>query len=154
MQNFFLEDRVSYSLEQEAQLIRDSGTLSQDLEAFLNLRLRGPEADLEEVIVVGTALGEEVPYAHAITILSHPKDSNLIISDSAADTLACWPAKPPGYGDKPLFKLGDITDQYVILTIFRVKREVIAERHQEHLKRELRYIMTGEEQTEEIKEKQ
>ncbi len=119
--------------------------MRQDLEAFLNLRLRGPEADLEEVIVGGMALGEEVPYAHAITILSLPKDTNLIFSDSAADTLACWPAKPPGYGDKPLFKLGDLTDQYVILKIFLLKREVVSERHRELIKRELRYIMTGEE---------
>jgi hypothetical protein len=56
------------------------------------------------------ALGEEVPYAHAIAILTHPKDANLLFSDSAADTLACWPAKPPGYSEKPLFKLGDFTD--------------------------------------------
>ena len=84
--------------------------MRQNLEAFLDQRLRGPDADLEEVIAVGMALGEEVPYAHAITVLTNPKDSNLIFSDSAADSLCCWPAKPPGYGDKPLFKIGDMTD--------------------------------------------
>lgn len=96
--------------------------MHQHLETFLNLRLRSPEADLEEIIVVGMALGEEVPYAHAITVLTNPKDTNLLFSDSAADSLCCWPAKPPGYGEKPLFKLGDITDQYIILTIFTLKR--------------------------------
>jgi hypothetical protein len=94
--------------------------MRQNLEEFLNLRLRGPEADLEEIIVIGMTLGEEVPYAHAITVLTNPKDSNLIISDSAADSLGCWPAKPPGYGDKPLFKLGDLTDQFIILTLFKL----------------------------------
>jgi hypothetical protein len=109
---------------------------------------------MDEVIAVGMALGEEVPYTHAITVLTNPKDENLIISDSSADSLGCWPGKPPGFSDKPLFKLGDLTDQYVILTLFRLKREVVAERRREHLERELRYIMTGEEQTEAIKEKE
>jgi hypothetical protein len=40
---------------------------------------------LEEIILVGMALGEEVPYAHAITVLTNPNDKNLIFSDSAAD---------------------------------------------------------------------
>lgn len=35
--------------------------------------------------MVGMALGEEVPYAHAITVLTNPNDKNLIFSDSAAD---------------------------------------------------------------------
>jgi hypothetical protein len=91
------------------------------------------------------ALGEEVPYTHAFTILNNPKDDNLIISDSAADSLGCWPSKPPGYGDKPLFKLGDLTDQFIILTLFRIKKEIVTERHRELLERELQYIMTGEE---------
>jgi hypothetical protein len=82
----------------------------QGLEIFLNQHLRGPKADMSEVIAVGMAFGEEVPYTHALTILVQPKDDNLIISDSAADSLSCWPAKPPGYGNKPLFKLGDLTD--------------------------------------------
>jgi hypothetical protein len=55
-------------------------------------------------------VGVEVPYSHAVTILKATKGDNLIISDPSADSLACWPAKPPGYGDKPLFKLGDLTD--------------------------------------------
>ena len=46
---------------------------------------------MDEVIMVGMALGEEVPYTHAVTILTHPKNDNLIISDSAADSLGCWP---------------------------------------------------------------
>lgn len=143
MQNFFLDGNVSFSLLQEAQFSRDSGTLRADLEAFFNKRLRGSEADLEEVILVGMALGEEIPYAHAITVLTNTKDTNLIFSDSAADTLACWPAKPPGYGDKPLFKLNDITDQYVILTIFRLMKEEVSQRQREMLGRELYFIMTG-----------
>jgi hypothetical protein len=107
----------------------------------------GPEADMDEVIAVGMALGEEVPYTHAVTILAQSKDNNLIISDSAADSLGCWPAKPPGFGDKPLFKLGDLTDQYITLTLFRIKKEIVTERRREQLERELQYIMTGEEQT-------
>jgi len=125
----------------------------QGFEAFLNQRLRGPEADLDEVIAVGMALGEEVPYTHALTILTNPKDDNLIISDSAAESLGCWPGKPPGYGDKPLCKLGDLTDQYLILTLFRVKKELVTERRRDQLELELQYIMTGEEQSEEIKGK-
>ncbi len=81
------------------------------------------------------------------------KDDNLIISDSAADSLGCWPAKPPGFGDKPLFKLGDITDQYVILTLFKIKREIVTERKRKLLDLELHQVMTGFEQTDVIKEK-
>jgi plasmid stability protein len=125
----------------------------QGFEGFLNKHLRGKEADLNEIIAVGMALGEEVPYTHAIAILTNPKDDNLIISDSAADFLGCWPAKPPGYGDKPLMKLGNLTDQFIILTLFKIKKDVVSEKHREQLERELRYIMTGKEQTEEIKEK-
>jgi hypothetical protein len=105
---------------------------------------------LEEVIAVGMALGEEVPYTHAFTVLSIPKGDNLIISDSAADSLGCWPAKPPGFGSKPIIKLGDMTDQFAVLTIFKIKREIVTERRREQLERELQFIMTGEEQTEEI----
>jgi hypothetical protein len=54
------------------------------LEEFLNQRLRGNEADLKEVIVVGMAVGEEVPYSHAVAILANNKDSNLLISDSSS----------------------------------------------------------------------
>jgi hypothetical protein len=68
--------------------------------------------------------------------------------------LCCWPAKPSGYGDKSLFKLGDLTDQYVIITIFKLKKEIVNERHRELLERELRFIMTGEEQIEAIKTKE
>jgi hypothetical protein len=104
MKDFFLDGSVSYSLEQVASYSREEGGVVQGFEAFLNQRLRGPGADMNEVIAVGMALGEEVPYTHAFTILAQSKDGNLIISDSAADLLGCWPAKPPGYGDKPPFK--------------------------------------------------
>jgi hypothetical protein len=100
---------------------------------------------MDEVIVVGMALGEEVPYTHAVTILTLPKNDNLIISDSSADSLCCWPAKPPGYGDKPVYKLGDLTDQYIVLTLFKIKREEVNEKRRVQLERELKYIMTGEE---------
>jgi len=80
------------------------------LEAFLNKTLRSSEADLSEVIVVGMGVGEEVPYTHAVTILTIPKNDNLLVSDPSADSLACWPAKPPGYAEKPLFKLMDLTN--------------------------------------------
>jgi len=56
------------------------------------------------------AMGEEVPYTHAVAILTYPKSDNLIISDPSADSLAFWPAKPPGFEDKPLFKLRDLTN--------------------------------------------
>jgi len=79
--------------------------MEQCLEAFLNKRLRGPEADLSEVIVVGMGVGEEIPYTHAVTILTVPKTDNLLVSDPSADQLGCWPAKPAGFADKPLFKL-------------------------------------------------
>ncbi len=126
----------------------------QSLEDFLNQPLRGPEADMDEVIAVGMALGEEVPYTHAITLLTNPKDDNLIISDSASDSLGCWPGKPPGYGVKPLFKLGDLTDQYIISSLFKIKKEVVKERHRELLERELYAIMTGEDQVKAIKDKE
>jgi hypothetical protein len=80
------------------------------LENFLNEHLRGPHAILNEVLVAGMGIGEEVPYSHCVAILKAGKSDNLIISDCAADTLACWPAKPPGFGHKPLFKLGDLSD--------------------------------------------
>jgi hypothetical protein len=83
---------------------------------------------MDAVIMVGMALGEEIPYTHAITLLTNPKDDNLIISDSAADSLGCWPGKPPGYGGKPIFKLGDLTDQFIILTLFKLKRRIVTER--------------------------
>lgn len=104
--------------------------MEQLFEAFLNERLRGSEADLKEVIVVGMAVGEEVPYTHAVTFLSLPKTDSLLVSDPAADSLACWPSKPSGYGDKPLFKLRDLTNEYVVLTVFRVKREGVLEEKQ------------------------
>jgi len=119
--------------------------VEQLLEGFLNERLRGPEADLTEVIVVGIAVGEEVPYTHAVTVLAIPKTDSLLISDPAADTLACWPAKPPGYADKPLFKLRDLTNEYVVLTLFHIKSEALSKERQQQLERELCFIMTGKE---------
>jgi hypothetical protein len=154
MKDFFLDGSISYSLEEVAQFFRETGGVVQGFEAFLNKHLRGPEADMEEVIAVGMALGEEVPYTHAITLLTNTKDDNLIISDSAADSLGCWPCKPPGYGDKPIFKLGDLTDQYIILSLFKLKREIVTERRRELLERELYLIMTGEEKMKAIKEKE
>jgi len=99
------------------------------------------------------AVGEEVPYTHAVTVLSLPKSQNLLISDPAADSLACWPAKPPGYTDKPLFKLRNLTNEYVVLTLFQVKREVVSDDREQELERELRFIMTGQEQAEAIHER-
>jgi hypothetical protein len=52
------------------------------LEKFLNQRMRGENSDLNEVILIGMAMGEEVPYSHAIAILATQNDSNLLISDS------------------------------------------------------------------------
>jgi hypothetical protein len=110
MQNFFLDGNISYSLEEVASFSRENGGVLQGLECFLNQRLRGQDADLEEVIVVGMGVGEEVAYTHAITILKAFKGDNLIISDSSADSFSFWPAKPTGYGNKPLFKLEDLTN--------------------------------------------
>jgi hypothetical protein len=103
MQEFFLLDNISYSLEEVTSFTREAGQMEQKLEAFLNQRLRGEEADLEEVIAVGMALGEEIPYTHAVAILAHDKGDTLIFSDSAAETERYWPAKPAGQRDKKLF---------------------------------------------------
>jgi hypothetical protein len=51
---------------------------------------------MDEVIVVGMAVGEEVAYTHALTIMKAFKGDNLIISDSSTETFAFWPAKPRG----------------------------------------------------------
>jgi hypothetical protein len=118
--------------------------MEQKLEAFLNQRMRGEESDLEEVIAVGMALGEEIPYTHAVAILAHDKDNTLIISDSAAETERYWPTKPAGLRDKTLFKLGDMADQYLILTLFRVKKEVVTDKRRGQLELELRYVISGE----------
>jgi len=72
--------------------------------------MREDEADINEVVAIGMAIGEEVPYSHAITILANEKDSNLLFSDSHAPFESYWPAKPAGLRDKPLFKLNDLTD--------------------------------------------
>jgi hypothetical protein len=72
--------------------------------------MRGEDSDLNEVILIGMAVGEEVPYSHAIAILATEKDSNLLISDSHLPLGSYWPAKPVGQRDKSLFKLNDITD--------------------------------------------
>jgi hypothetical protein len=117
--------------------------MEQKLEAFLNQRMRGEEADLEEVIAVGMALGEEIPYTHAVAILAHDKGDNLIFSDSAAETERYWPTKPAGLRDKTLFKLGDMADQYLILTLFRFKKEVVTDKRRGQLELELRYVMSG-----------
>ncbi len=80
------------------------------LTEFLNQRMRGEEADLNEVIAIGMAVGEEVPYSHAVSILANEKDSNLLISDSQLPQESYWPAKPQGLREKSLFKLNDLTD--------------------------------------------
>jgi len=82
MQDFFLDGDISYSLEEVAAFSRDSGGMQVGLEEFLNHRMRGEDADLNEVIVIGMAVGEEVPYSHAVAILANEKDQNLLISDS------------------------------------------------------------------------
>lgn len=128
--------------------------MEEKLQRFLNKMMREEEAEVKELIVVGMAQGEEVPYTHAIAILRHDKDNNLIISDSQADNEHYWPAKPVGLRDKRLFKLGDLTDQYEIITLLTISKEIMEEHTQDQLEREIRYIMTGEEQTDAIKAKE
>jgi hypothetical protein len=41
-----------------------------------------------------------------------------------------------------------MADQYLILTLFRVKKEIVTEKKKGQLEIELRYIITGNEQTE------
>jgi len=110
MQNFYLDGDISYSLEEVATFSRDKGGMLVGLEEFLHQRMMGEEADLNEVISIGMALGEEVPYSHAVTILANEKDSNLLFSDSHAALGSYWPSKPAGQRDKPFFKLNDLTD--------------------------------------------
>jgi hypothetical protein len=128
--------------------------MEQKLEAFLNQRMRGDEAELEEVIAVGMALGEEIPYTHAVAILTHDKGETLIFSDSAAEQERYWPTKPAGLRDKSLFKLGDMADQYLIITLFKLKKEIVDENRRDKLMLELEFIMTGIELVEVIKKKE
>lgn len=117
--------------------------MQQKLEKFLDNRLRAQTADLREIIVVGMAVGEEIPYTHATAILRSEKDANLIICDYQAETESYWPAKPSGLRDKPLFKLGDLTDEYLVLSLFSIKKEKLEDLRREKLVRELKFIMTG-----------
>jgi len=45
--------------------------------------------------------------------------------------------------DKPLFKLGDLTDEYLVLSLFSIKKEKLEDLRREKLVRELKFIMTG-----------
>jgi hypothetical protein len=65
-----------------ASFSRSNGGILAGIETFLNKRMRGEDSDLNEVILIGMAVGEEVPYSHAIAILATQNDSNLLISDS------------------------------------------------------------------------
>jgi hypothetical protein len=80
--DFYLDGDISYSLEEVICFSRDRGRMLEGLQEFLNHRMRGEDSDLNEVILIGMAVGEEVPYSHAVAILATENDSNLLISDS------------------------------------------------------------------------
>jgi len=69
MQNFIIIEDLSYSLKQGAHYAREEGQMQKKLEKLLYKRLKAQTADLREIIVVGMAIGEKIPYTHATAIL-------------------------------------------------------------------------------------
>jgi len=127
--------------------------VEEKFKTFLNKMMREEDAKLKELIVIGMTQGEDVPYTHAIAIIRHDKDNNLIISDSHADNEHYRPAKPVGLRDKRLFKLGNLTDEYEIITLLRIEREQVNKSDWDQQEIELKYVMTGKEQVEAIIDK-